>query len=41
LERFFNHNDCAGIEMVGNDLKWRSSTASPTLKISEMMIAGA
>lgn len=30
-----------GIEMVGNDLKWRSSTASPTLKISEMTIAGA
>ena len=31
----------AGIEMVGNDLKWRTSTASPTLKISEMTIAGA
>ncbi len=29
------------IEMVGNDLKWRSSIAAPTLKISEMTIAGA
>jgi len=29
------------VEMVGNDLHWRSSTASPTLKISEMTIAGA
>jgi len=28
------------IEMVGNDLAWRSSTAAPTLKISEMTIAG-
>jgi PmbA protein len=28
------------IEMIGNDLVWRSSTAAPTLKISEMMIAG-
>ncbi len=28
------------IEMIGNDLHWRSSTASPTIKISEMMIAG-
>jgi PmbA protein len=31
----------AGIEMIGNDLNWRSSTVSPTLKISEMTIAGA
>jgi PmbA protein len=28
------------IEMVGNDLAWRSSTAAPTLKISELTIAG-
>ena len=28
------------IEMIGNDLAWRSSTVAPTLKISEMMIAG-
>jgi PmbA protein len=28
------------IEMVGNDLHWRSATASPTIKIGEMMIAG-
>ena len=28
------------IEMIGNDLKWRSAVVSPTLKISEMMIAG-
>jgi PmbA protein len=30
-----------GVEMVGNDLHWRSSTAAPTLKIAEMTIAGA
>ena len=29
-----------GIEMVGNDLNWRSSTVAPTLKIAEMTIAG-
>ncbi len=29
------------IEMIGNDLVWRSSTVSPTLKIAEMTIAGA
>jgi len=29
------------IEMIGSDLHWRSSTAAPTIKISEMMIAGA
>jgi PmbA protein len=29
------------IEMIGNDLKWRSSIISPTIKIAEMMIAGA
>jgi PmbA protein len=29
------------IEMIGNDLVWRSSTASPTIKIAEMTIAGA
>ncbi|SRR5579875_2453069 len=29
------------IEMIGNDLVWRSSTASPTIKIGEMTIAGA
>jgi PmbA protein len=28
------------IEMIGNDLKWRAATVSPTIKISEMMIAG-
>jgi PmbA protein len=30
-----------GIEMVGNDLVWRSSIAAPTIKISEMTIAGS
>ncbi len=30
----------AGIEMIGNDFHWRSSVVSPTLKISEMTIAG-
>jgi PmbA protein len=29
------------IEMVGNDLTWKSSVVSPTLKISEMTIAGS
>jgi PmbA protein len=29
------------IEMIGNDLHWRSSVVSPTLKITEMTIAGA
>ncbi|HXN86430.1 MAG TPA: TldD/PmbA family protein [Candidatus Binataceae bacterium] len=29
------------IEMIGNDLEWRSSTVSPTIKISEMTIAGS
>jgi len=29
------------IEMIGNDLTWKSSVASPTLKISEMTIAGS
>ncbi len=29
------------IEMAGNDLVWRSSVASPTIKISEMTIAGS
>jgi PmbA protein len=28
------------IEMIGNDLKWRSAVAAPTIKLSEMMIAG-
>ncbi|HKV56240.1 MAG TPA: TldD/PmbA family protein, partial [Candidatus Binataceae bacterium] len=28
------------IEMIGNDLRWRSAVVSPTLKIAEMMIAG-
>jgi len=31
----------AGVEMIGNDLNWRSSTAAPTIKIAEMTIAGA
>ena len=31
----------AGVEMIGNDLHWRSSTAAPTIKIAEMTIAGA
>ncbi len=29
------------IEMIGNDLVWRSSVVSPTVKIAEMTIAGA
>jgi len=29
-----------GIEMVGNDLLWRSATVAPTIKIGEMIIAG-
>jgi PmbA protein len=28
------------IEMIGNDLKWRSSIVSPTVKLTEMTIAG-
>jgi predicted Zn-dependent protease len=28
------------IEMIGNDLRWRSSVVSPTIKIAEMIIAG-
>jgi PmbA protein len=28
------------IEMIGSDLKWRSTVISPTLKIAEMIIAG-
>jgi predicted Zn-dependent protease len=28
------------IEMIGNDLRWRSPVISPTLKLSEMIIAG-
>jgi len=28
------------IEMIGNDLRWRSAVVAPTLKISEMAIAG-
>jgi PmbA protein len=28
------------IEMIGNDLKWRSAVVSPTIKLAEMMIAG-
>ncbi|HVN28343.1 MAG TPA: TldD/PmbA family protein [Candidatus Binataceae bacterium] len=36
LKEMFN-----SFEMIGNDLVWRSSTASPTIKISEMTIAGA
>jgi len=31
----------AGVEMIGNDLNWKSSTVAPTLKIAEMTIAGA
>jgi PmbA protein len=31
----------ASVEMIGNDLNWRSSTVAPTLKIAEMTIAGA
>lgn len=30
----------ADIEMIGNDLKFRSRMASPTLKIRNMMVAG-
>ncbi|MGO9453077.1 MAG: TldD/PmbA family protein [Candidatus Binataceae bacterium] len=29
------------IEMIGDDLHWRSSVVSPTLKIAEMTVAGA
>jgi PmbA protein len=29
-----------GIELIGNDLHWRSSVAAPTIKIAEMTIAG-
>ena len=29
------------IEMIGNDLAWRSTVAAPTIKISEMTIAGS
>lgn len=28
------------IEMVGNDLEWRSSIASPTIKVARMTVAG-
>jgi PmbA protein len=28
------------IEMIGTDLEWRSSVASPTLKIARMTVAG-
>jgi hypothetical protein len=28
------------LAMIGNDLKWRSSIVSPTIKLAEMMIAG-
>jgi len=36
LKEMFN-----AIEMIGNDLVWRASTTSPTIKIAEMTIAGA
>jgi PmbA protein len=29
------------IDMVGNDLRWRSSVVAPTIRIAEMTIAGA
>jgi len=29
-----------GIEMVGNDLTFRGSISSPTLKFSEMVVSG-
>ena len=29
-----------GIEMVGNDLHFRSKLAAPTIKISKMMVSG-
>jgi predicted Zn-dependent protease len=29
------------IEMIGNDLVWRSTVAAPTIKIAEMTIAGS
>ena len=31
----------AGIEMIGNDLVFRGRIASPTVKLSEMMVAGS
>ena len=34
-----NLKDMIAIEMIGNDLDWRSSTVAPTLKISEMTVA--
>jgi PmbA protein len=36
-----NLNDMfMSIEMIGNDLKWRSAVVAPTIKLTEMMIAG-
>ena len=29
-----------GIEIIGNDLRFRGSLAAPTLKISKMMVSG-
>jgi PmbA protein len=29
-----------GIEMIGNDLDFRSAIAGPTLKVAEMTVAG-
>ena len=31
----------AGIEMVGNDLVFRSATSAPTVKVGRMTVAGA
>jgi PmbA protein len=30
-----------GIEMIGSDLEWRSSVASPTIKLARMTVAGS
>ncbi|MEO8538754.1 MAG: TldD/PmbA family protein [bacterium] len=30
----------AGVDMVGNDLSWFGSSAAPTIRIKEMMVAG-
>jgi PmbA protein len=31
----------AGVEMVGNDLRFRGATSSPTIKVARMTVAGA
>jgi PmbA protein len=31
----------AGVEMVGNDLRFRGATSAPTIKLGRMTVAGA